>query len=162
MMPAAVADAIQTFFRRSGREASTDEWHPLLKCFVVRVCRKSDDPVMEMVRDGRRSERQVMESIPLHEPVAGQAMTFRALDLDQMGPSGITRWLEEHDLWSGRGRYNSPLDASREAEEAQDKRFADRDARADEHAVDILRRRMRENGLAAPKVGWTKSLEKAT
>lgn len=161
MMPASVADAIQSFFRRSGREATTDEWHPLLKCFVVRVSRKETDPVMLLVQSGKRSERQVMESIPLHEPVPGKAMTFKALDLEQMGPSGITKWLEEHDLWSGRGRYRHPLDASREAEERQKRVQAEQEAERDARGVELIRRKMVENGLGSPKVGWSRTLEKS-
>lgn len=158
-VPNDVDDAIKTFFRRADRVAAV-EWHPILKCFLVRVERRVTDPVMQLVQSGKRSERQVMESIPLHEPVPGMAMTFKALDLEQMGPSGVTRWLEEHDLWSGRGRYKHPLDASREADRDQAKRQADRDAESDERAQEIVRRRMVENGLGSPTVGWSPTLER--
>lgn len=149
--PASVADAVAVYFRNSGRRAVT-EWHPLLKCFVVKVSRKVDDPVMRLVREGKKSEDEVMEAIPLHDPVAGQAMTFRALDLEQMGPSGILRWLEEKDMWSGRGKYQSPHDAVAEADRETEARQAEKEQAGDERAREILRRTMRKHGLSAPQV----------
>lgn len=78
-----------------------------MECWTINLTMPADAPVMKSYRDGNLEQSEVpTEGIPLIEqdPKTGK---FRALDLEQYGPSGIVEMLEKGDTWSGRGEHRS-------------------------------------------------------
>jgi len=101
-------EAVELYARKSGRHGEI-AFHPLLGCYVVHLSLKPDDPKLKAWRE-QRVGAEPKESICLHyQPKPGAP--YEAIDLAQLGPSGLVRMLEEADTWSGTGKYRSMQEA---------------------------------------------------
>lgn len=117
--PVEIAEAVGRWFRDNGGRSARLEWHDMLGCWVIKITRKADDPVMELVRLGLQPE--AVETVPLHEP-AGPGMGYVAMDLEQMGVGGLITMLERCNTWSGRGEFASLTDAVRAWSEREERK----------------------------------------
>lgn len=123
IVPVDVEEAIILWFRAWGRGARV-EWSEPLGCFVIHASRKSDDPVMRLWQEGKLAEEPT-EVIYLHEPNP-RGPGFVAIDPGMLGPAGVRTWLDERNLWSGRGEFRSIQDAVERVTEANDRLEAER------------------------------------
>lgn len=105
MAPAAFVDATQVWARNNGRTCRW-KWIEEMGCWTINLSMKADAPIMRAYQEGRlKQDEPPTEGIPLME--TDENGKWRALDLEQYGPSGIVRMLEEADVWSGRGKHSS-------------------------------------------------------
>jgi len=81
-----------------------------VQCPVVEVELKNDDPRMKAWLEGKVPQRP-KDVVFFHRQ---EGPKFVALNLQEMGTSGVVRYLEEADLTTGRGRWKSMEDYLRE------------------------------------------------
>ncbi len=112
--PPEIQDEVELWARKSGRHAKM-HFIPVGGWFAI-VSLRSDDPRMKAYQEGM-AEEPPGEEIWFHKTMPGRPGDFEALDILQMGPSGIRAFLERGDTWSGRGEYASVEEAARKAEE---------------------------------------------
>jgi hypothetical protein len=124
-------DTVELWARRWGRHATT-RWEPAVGCFVSHLTRRSNDPALKDVREGRAPESG--EPIYWHEwkerarrhPISGRMVGgFVPMDIEQMGETGVTTFLDKSNMWSGRGEFKSFADAGA-AQEAANQKMQDR------------------------------------
>lgn len=131
--PAWFTDAVELWARQWGRHATT-RWEPRVGCYVTRFARRPDDPVMALVRDGRKAEEDAGEPFYWHEwkegvrphPLVGKEKMvggFVALDPESLGESGVRERLDRANLW-GRGEFAS-LDGLADSATAHNDRLMD-------------------------------------
>lgn len=112
-IPYQISDAVEMWARNRGRHA-TIGWNVAMRCAVIDLTLKGDDPRLKAYQEGRL-KFEPKESIPLHyQPKEGAP--FVAINLEDLGPTGIVEMLEKADTWSGRGEYGSMLEAVRAVE----------------------------------------------
>lgn len=105
--PADIADAVMLWGREQGRRFGRLEWNHVMNTWVIHFGRKSDDPLMRAWQEGTLQQaEEPTESIYLNEWDKA-TKKFRPLPLEEYGVEGIRRLLDEANMWSGRGRYNS-------------------------------------------------------
>lgn len=129
--PADIADEVERYARESGRHASLmpvpqfidrgtgKDW-----TWIIKFTAKEHDAALEPYQQGEVEEAPG-EMVWLHEPNprAGQLISgtryrepdYLPLDIEEMGPSGVREFLERGNTWSGRGEYESHLDAVQDA-----------------------------------------------
>ncbi|MFW6201947.1 MAG: hypothetical protein ACOC8B_05175, partial [Gemmatimonadota bacterium] len=100
MVPSAVAHAVEGWAETWGRRVRW-EWvdHPGLRCWAVHLSPVPGDPKRKAVQEGDFAPGEADEHILLVD--GGEAM-----DLEQYGPSGVVRWLERNNMYSGRGEVD--------------------------------------------------------
>ena len=140
------ADAVEKWARNWGRSAVT-RWEPRMGCFVSHFSRRDSDPVLAAVQEGRRAEAD--EPFYWHEwkegpvrphPFFGASQMvpgFVALDVEQMGETGVLTMLEKGNTWSGRGEFTSIGQA------------ADASIAANDQQMEAQRKKLRD-GLEGP------------
>ena len=129
--PPWLAEEAELFARKSGRTASVSFVPTLFKgetivrgTWVVDIELKPNDPRMKLYQEGR-APKPPTEKVWLHErnPKAGQIIPethglreppFIGFDIYELGASGVRRFLEKGDTWSGRGQYSSLEEARKE------------------------------------------------
>jgi hypothetical protein len=172
--PPLVADAVEQWARSWGRCPSRVEFNEDVGCWVIRLARKADDPARRAVREGLfstamqdgLSERQKeareralagavrdaeTESVMLSEP-AGEGLGYRALNIHELGPSGVVQVLDRANLWSGRGEHRSLQEgiwSVRAETAAREERLLDEAEQAGRDIAADIRRR----ALKIPYVG---------
>lgn len=163
--PVEFADAVEQWARGYGRHA-TLKYVPLMGCWSVNLSLKPGHPDLKAFQEGRASVEPT-EGVLLVEwdeaagppnKTTGNPMgEYRAVDLEEYGPSGIVALLERGNTWSGRGEFGSLADAvrvaatrNREEKERIKARLRD-DAR---HLAADQRRQI----LGIPFVGVTRNL----
>lgn len=117
MTPVWFADTIEMWARAHGRHAKTT-WDPPVGCFVTRLSRMSHDPVLALVKSGKKEDVGVpiywhewKEGVRRH-PVTGQVVGgFVPMDIEQMGESGVRTYLDKVATWTGRAEFKSVDDA---------------------------------------------------
>lgn len=133
--PTEFQDDVELWARQSGRHAKLvfvpTEWKEgsiAAGTWVVRIQLRSADPRLEMFQQGRVPEAPT-EDVWIHEPAQGN--TYKPLNIQQMGTSGLRRFLEKGNMWSGRGEFNSLEDQLRRtrADNEQSKRKFRRERR---------------------------------
>lgn len=140
--PVEYADAVEKYFRRSDRHGRL-YWVPAIRTWVIKVTLRPDDPRMGAWREGRLTE-EPFEQIELAEYKEdavrlsdGRVIPgYVGYDLEELGVSGLVNMLEEADVQSGRGRFNSLSEAVAFQRQAQKDaheraRKAQRDAAVD-------------------------------
>lgn len=108
-IPYQISDAVEHWARSRGRHASIG-WNPVLGCAVIDITLKGDDPRLKAYQEGRL-KHEPKESVILHyQKTDYQGNTsgpFIALNLEELGVTGIIEMLEKGDVWSGRGEFSS-------------------------------------------------------
>lgn len=142
--PVDIQDAVELYARDHGRTATLhfiptligQGGRPLRGAWVARFSLRCNDKRMILYRDGHASEPP-MEDVWFHlpnpkagQPIAGLLDTrepdFVAIDIAQLGASGVRAFLEKGNTWSGRGEFASVEDQlmkTREANAAVRARF---------------------------------------
>ena len=103
-VPWDVSDAVILWAREHGREGGRVVWYGGSKCFAVEFDLKADDPRMKGWLE-KRLKVKPKDVVFLHEPDGKGHYT--ALNIADLGVSGIVRLLDEGNLMSGTGRYKS-------------------------------------------------------
>ena len=118
-------EAVELWARQWGRHGRI-EWNGFTNGWVIHLTRKADDPLMKAYRDGVL-DHEPTESIPLtmFDPKKG----YVSVGLDEIGVGGILDLLDEGNIWSGRGAYESHEDSMNAKRARNDeKRRLDREA----------------------------------
>lgn len=136
--PMEVEAAVVQYYRNKGLGARLG-WHEFMKCWVIEIDLKDDDPRREAARKGLG---RAVEVVPLHYPSKGGHMT--AMELDEIGASGIVELLQQGDLLTGRGEYPDLLTAVRAQHARNEKNKADMYARAAEAGMEAANRNKRQ------------------
>lgn len=113
-IPVAMRDAVEMWARQNRGTHGYVAWNPVLKCAVIDLELRADDPRMKAWQEGRLKHKP-MESIPLHYQAFGGG-PFIAIDIEQLGVSGLLDMLDKANTWSGRGQYNNMIEAVQAAE----------------------------------------------
>lgn len=132
--PVEIAEAVELWARQYGRHA-TMKFIPHMQppCWSVNLSLKPGDPALKRWQEGK-AEHEPTEGVLLLEwdaalgetnPHTGRkAGAYRAVNLEEYGPTGVVELLEKGNTWSGRGEYGSLAQAvvaaatrSREAKE---------------------------------------------
>ena len=139
--PAEIADAVTLYFRAKGRHARL-VWNEVMRCWQIEIELSGDDPRMKAYQAGVRNARPV-EVVPLHHRPKGSTHLV-AMDLDEIGASGITELLAQGDLLTGRGEFPDLLSAIRAQHERNEKHKADMFAKAFEAGMEATERNKRQ------------------
>lgn len=157
--PWEIADAVTAWARDNGREGARLVWSAPMKCWCIEFDLKADDPRMAGWRDGRL-KRKPVETVVLHKQ-KGTSAHFEAMDLEQMGASGIRALLDEGNLWSGTGKYPGGLmEAVKAVEEKNDRVRAEFERVAVENAR-LRARDERSWVTGTPRVSVPDNIESA-
>lgn len=153
--PVEVADAVELWARQYGRHA-TLTFVPPMGCWSVNLTLKPDDPALKRYQEGEATEVPT-EGVLLLEwdaevgdpnPTTGKkAGAYRAVNLEEYGPSGVVALLEKGNTWSGRGEFGSLQEAvigaaSRNREEAAKQKERQRQWARD-YAGDVRRQTLK-------------------
>jgi hypothetical protein len=117
-----IRDEVEMYARESGRHG-TLHYAPNAGWFV-RFTLRDSDPRMSLIRDGSATE--LFEDVWFVRTVpGGRPFEVEALDVQQMGASGVREFLERGNTWSGRGEFSSLEDALRQTRSGNES-FRDR------------------------------------
>ncbi len=107
-IPYEFREAVELYARRSGRHG-TIGWNGWTRCNVVEFTLKPDDPRLKAWQEGKL-KKEPKETILLHyQPKPGAP--YQAINLAELGVSGLVEMLEKANTWSGRGEYRSVVEA---------------------------------------------------
>lgn len=128
--PAEMRDAVEKWARQWDRHADL-VWDPRAMCFAVELTLRPDDKRLLAWREGRR-DSEPKERVLLHEwrtqdemrtlptwmqmrnPRTNEVRAgFVAIDLGQLGTSGLIELLDKGNTATGRGEFDSITDAVR-------------------------------------------------
>lgn len=146
--PAWFVDEVELWAREWGRHATT-RWEPKLNCFVSYLSRQPDDPVLELVQQGKRADEG--EPFYWHEwsnkpvkrsPFGKMVPGYVSLDPEDLGVSGVRERLDRANLW-GRGEYDSLDDLADKVTEANEKTTESKRAQLKDGLRDPLRTTIR-------------------
>ena len=138
--PVEIADAVTLYYRNRGRGARL-VWSDVMRCWQIEIELSGDDPRMKAYQAGVVNARPV-EVVPLHHRPKGSPHLV-AMDLDEIGPSGITELLAQGDLLTGRGEFPDLLSAIRAQHERNEKHKADMYAKAFDAGMEATQRNKR-------------------
>jgi hypothetical protein len=139
--PPEIAEEVELFAREWGRTAKL-HFVPHGGWFA-RFELKPNDPRMKAVRDGTAPEVPT-EDVWFHlpHPRAGEVVNgvkqgpFIPIPLGDLGPSGVRRFLERGNTWSGRGEFASFEEAVKFMNDKNEQVRATNKKEAKEHARD--------------------------
>lgn len=146
-VPFAFRDAVELWARQNRGTHGSIGWNEALKCYVIDFDLKPDDPRMKAYRDGR-VKHEPKESIPLHrqltkvDPKTGRvthAGPYVAINLEQLGVSGLLEMLDKANAWSGRGEFKTMREAVQAAEDHNERLRAEIMKAAKENARDFAK-----------------------
>lgn len=134
--PPEVAEAVELYAREGGRTGSVRYVPYPVNAWEARFSLKPNDPAMRAWQEGRAAEPP-METVLFVEPnpdngkrksfvsngrrIAYVDGPFRAIDIRQLGPSGVRNFLQKGNTWSGRGEFASQeaaVDAAKASNDA--------------------------------------------
>lgn len=131
-------------------------WNTLMQCAEIQFDLKPGDPRLKGWQEGRLPF-EPKESVFLHRQ-AGPGEPYKAVSLQDLGVSGVIKWLDEGNLLSGRGRH-AGLDAACKAADRKNQELeAAMERAAVENARDMAREHRREF-FELPMVGVISNLE---
>lgn len=169
--PPEIAEEVERYARDHGRSAKL-HFVPYGGWFVEFSLRPND-PQMQLYQEGKVPEPPT-ERVWFHvdNPRAGKRMLrggteppYLALDIYQMGASGVREFLERGNTWSGRGLYGSHAEALRKAQERNDTMRRKTKERAKEAARFEQREKRRWRfriPFLRPLTGWLDLRQKPT
>lgn len=99
---------VPTFF--AGDQAIAGTW-------MVRLSLRENDKRMLLYQQGMAPEPPT-EDVWIHVPDESRKSGYRALDIVQLGTTGIRSFLDRGNMWSGRGEFTSLEEQVRKAREA--------------------------------------------
>lgn len=135
------ADAVEVWAREQGRHGRL-VWNTVLRCYEAQIDLKDADPRLLAWQQGKVRQKPV-ESVFFHRQDKPGG-PWVAMDLQQMGPSGIRKYLDEGNLWSGRGRYRNLMEACRAADDHNQRLEAIMAEAAEQGARDNAREHRRQ------------------
>jgi hypothetical protein len=108
--PWEIREEVEKYAREYGKTGAV-EFAVGPNVWLIKLSLRPNDPRMQAWQEGR-AEEPPMEVVVLQEPnpafvPGGRASPFRALDILQMGPSGVRTFLERGNTFSGRGEFKS-------------------------------------------------------
>lgn len=122
-IPHEIRDAVALWAQQWGRRGTIAMNHAL-RCPVIELSLKADDPRMKAYQEGRL-KHEPTECIPLHyqrtEADGSKSVHYFPLDLADLGVSGVLELLDRGNTWSGRGEYGSFKEAAQIMGEHNDK-----------------------------------------
>lgn len=143
MIPVEIQEEVELWAREQGRHAKI-VWNPLLRCPEVQIDLKAEDPRLKKWQaQTQKVPNKPVESVFLHRH---DGHHYVALNLGELGASGVRALLEEGNMWAGRGQAPNLLAAVRMVDEKNERvkeamrkeaRDNSRD-RAREHRREIL------------------------
>ncbi|MGE0451080.1 MAG: hypothetical protein AB7Q29_16020 [Vicinamibacterales bacterium] len=173
--PADIADEVERYARESGRHATLmavpqfidrgtgKDW-----TWIIKFTAKEHDGALESFQQGEVAEAPG-EMVWLHEPNprAGQHISgshyrepdYLPLDIEEMGASGVREFLERGNAWSGRGEYDSLVEAVEDARRTNEETFQKVRAQAKEDNR-YLQRDMRRQRFRIPFIGVLRDIGK--
>lgn len=97
-IPWEIEEAVKLWARQWGRGA-TIRMHPVLRCPCIEFELPNESPRMQAWLEGKVKFKPT-EFVALHrqDPVT---KGFKAIDLNEIGVSGLLSWLDEANSWSG-------------------------------------------------------------
>lgn len=116
-VPVEIADAVEKWARKYGRHARVtyiDHVEPPIP--QVRITPAPGDPLAEKVQTGELPPEAAEETVELMHQKRGEP-GYTPYRLEELGVSGVLRILNRGNTWSGRGEFDSPVEASEEARE---------------------------------------------
>jgi hypothetical protein len=149
--PAEIADEVELYARESGRTGRL-EFVPIAfrngriadGIWRARFSLRPSDKRLSLYQEGRTGE------VPTEDVwfrVKGMNGEMHALDITQLGASGVRNFLEKGNAWSGRGEFSSLEDQLRRVrahnEATQDKVRTDARTEAQYEARDTRRSRLK-------------------
>lgn len=112
--PIEIQEAAELWARKRERHCKSVKYNPYMNCFCVEFTLKPGHPDLHLWREGKlRQANEPTESVPLFE--WGEDGECIALDLEQLGASGLVELLEQGDVHSGRGENQSLTDGVEKA-----------------------------------------------
>jgi hypothetical protein len=152
--PLDVREAVELWARANRGTHGTIAWNPLMNCWQVNFDLKDDDPRMKSWRDGKLKVKP-SEPVYLHRQKKNKDGTptpyWEAVPLEELGVSGVLRWLDEGNCWSGTGRYAS-FDAACKAADDHNEMLRAKIAKEAEINAGLRARDERKRLLKTP---WT-------
>lgn len=122
-VPYEISDAVELWARQWGRHG-TITFNHALRCPVIEFTLRPDDPRMKAFQEGRL-KHEPKECIPLHyqrtEPDGTKSVHYFALNLEDLGVSGVLELLNRGNCWSGTGEYKSFKEAAQVMGEHNDR-----------------------------------------
>ena len=134
--PYEIQEEVEKYARESGRTAKI-HYVPMVG-WMVRFSLRSNDKRMRLWQEGRAPEPPT-EDVIFHAPDPDNRGETIALDIRQMGASGVRQFLEKGNMWSGRGASSSPVEAHRKAKERNEEERRKAKETARENTKDFLR-----------------------
>lgn len=108
--PVDVREAVELWARQNRGTHGTVVWNTVMNCWEIQFELKAEDPRMKAWRDGKLRVKP-MEPVFLHRQKRAADGTptphWEGVPLEELGVSGVLRWLDEGNTWSGQGRYRS-------------------------------------------------------
>ena len=152
--PVDVRDAVELWARQNRGTHGTIVWNQVMNCWEIQFELKPDDPRMKSWRDGRLRVKP-MEPVFLHRQKRSANGTptphWECVPLEELGVSGVLRWLDEGNTTSGTGRYQS-FDAACKASDAHNEALK---AKIQQVAEENAGLRARDNRKRLLKTPWT-------
>ena len=167
--PVEIADEVEMYARESGRHATLHlvptkfvNGHVAEATWVARFTLRPTDPRMKLYQEQKIGEVPT-EDVWFNAPNPASktwADAYEPLDIIQMGASGVRRFLEKGNTWSGRGEFKSiedQLGHIRDKNETErEKTYEDARYRSKKQAVD-----KRRSLLKIPFLGVGTDLKKS-
>lgn len=152
--PVDVRDAVELWARQNRGTHGTIVWNQVMNCWECLFELRHDDPRMKAFRDGKLKVRP-MEPVYLHRQKRDKhgkiTPYWEAVPLEELGVSGVLRWLDEGNTWSGTGKYRS-FDAACKASDAHNEELRSILEREAEQNAGLRARDERKRLLQTP---WT-------
>ena len=115
--PHSFQNAVRLWGWRHGTDAWLS-WNTLLKCWVIELALKDDDPRMKAWQAGE-VKRRPSDSVPLQR--RNKSGHLVGIELEELGVSGLERLLDEGNVRSGTGKYPSLMQAVRAVQDENDR-----------------------------------------
>jgi hypothetical protein len=142
--PWEIREEVETYAREWDRTGRV-EFAVGPNLWLAKFSLKPNDPRMKAWQEGRAEEPPV-ETVVFQERTA---TGLKALDINEMGPSGVRAFLEKGNTWSGRGEtLDSAFKKVADADEAERAKTRN-DAREDTRKLVRENKRHLENRMPA-------------
>jgi hypothetical protein len=150
--PVEISDEVEMYARDHGRHATVEfvpmrfrGLTPIAGTWRVRLTLRANDKQRLPYQLGQVAD-EPKEDVWLHERLENG--TYRSFDIHQMGASGVRRFLEKGNMWSGRGQFDSPVEQHRKSRQANET-FREKVRKEQE---DLVRARARDRRRSLKKI----------
>ncbi len=169
---AEIQDEVESYARKSGRHAKIhyvpteinfETGEVLAGTWRVDIDLHPDDPRMRTYQEGRMDKPPVEEIWIHRENPDAESFSDKYIpeNIQDMGASGVLQFLEQGNIHSGRGEFDSIMDVVRKTAELNDARKQQRYKDAEDR-VRMRARDKRRSALKIPFLGVGIDLQKPT